>query len=79
MLDYVNQICPITRYYETQIFSWKAVALPNFLSEKTKQRGIEKMGKFKYLREAVKLIIELNLESQFAEIDKRIPAEYLLC
>ena len=62
----------------TEISSSKAVLLPIFISEKMKQRRIEQMEKFKPLRQTVKPMIELSVESRLAEIDKRIPEAHLV-
>jgi len=62
----------------TEISSWKAVVNPIYISEKLKQRRINQMEKFKPLRQAVKPMIELSVESRLAEIEKRIPGGHLV-
>jgi hypothetical protein len=65
-------------FSSTEISSWKAVVFPIFISKKMRQRKIEQMEKFKSLIQAVKPMIELSVESQLAEIDKRIPEAHLV-
>ena len=65
-------------FSSTKISSWKAVVFPIFISKKIRQRKIEQMEKFKSLRQKVKPMIELSVESRLAEIDKRIPDAHLV-
>jgi transposase len=63
----------------SEISTWNASITPLSLPENVESRSIKmsQMEKFKPLREPVKPMIELSIESRLAEIESRIPKDHL--
>ena len=68
-----------TLFSESEISTWHASVTPISLPENVEARGItmSQIEKFKPLRESVKPMIELSIESRLAELEQRIPENHL--
>jgi transposase len=68
-----------TLFLKSEISNWHASVTPLPLPENVELRSItmSQMEKFKPLRESVKPMIALSIESRLAEIEQRIPENHL--